>query len=225
MSTGEGQTKILIYLITTIIVYSGYALIHGRFAVDNAAASLQSFLNPLPNVLTYVALSTVPFPANTWVLALVQLLSLLLLALICQEVDHDFGHDKPSAAALLALLLSVLAPLWGSELGTSFFDATLAPIVLVGLLFGLRGMAQATEAQPAFGALLLAGCAISFAIGLKLTNAVFAVGLLSTSTLKFQHNSQPCAGSLYLAKTCWRLPMAGGISLSVTPNSSEYSAR
>jgi hypothetical protein len=43
--------------------------------------------------------------------------------------------------------------------------------------------------------------------------------------LKFQHNGQPHAGSPYLAKTWWRLPMSGGTSVSFTPNSSEYSAR
>jgi hypothetical protein len=159
--------------------YAGYAFLHGRFFFDIAAAHLQSFLNPLPNVLAYTVLSFLPFPASAWTLAAVQLLSLPLLVLICQELDRDFGHDTPSIAALLALLLSLLAPLWWSELGTSFFESTLTPIVLLGLLFGLRGVAKAAKSLPAVGALVLAGFAIGLATGLKLTNAIFAVGLLA----------------------------------------------
>src|SRR5262245_48237603 len=107
--------------------YAGHALLHGRFTSDIAAAGLQSFLNPLPYVLPYTALSVLPFPANTWVLLAVQLLSLPLLVLIGRELD---SCGTGSMAGAFALFLTVLAPLWWSELGTSFFDATLAPVVL-----------------------------------------------------------------------------------------------
>ena len=158
--------------------YAGYALIYGRFSIDIAAASLQTFLNPLPNLLTFGVLSHFSFPFNAWIILGVQLLSLPLVLLIFQEMDHDFFSDKANMSGILGLLLSILAPLWWSELGTSFFDATLTPVVYVGLLFGLRGIARATALQLPWSSLAIAGFAIGLAAGLKLTNAIFAVGLI-----------------------------------------------
>jgi hypothetical protein len=155
--------------------YSGYALLHGRFATDIAAAGLASFLNPFTNVLAYLALSRLPFPANAWVLLVVQLLSVPLLVLIGRELDP---RRTGSLAGVFALLLSMLAPLWWSELGTSFYDATLAPVVLMALWFNLRGIARASASQSARTPMMLSGVAIGLATGLKLTNAVYAIGLL-----------------------------------------------
>src|SRR5262245_40708524 len=69
--------------------FAGYAVLHGRFTTDLAPSHLQSFLNPLPNILAYLALSSLPFPARAWVLTGVQLLALPLLVLICREIGRD----------------------------------------------------------------------------------------------------------------------------------------
>jgi hypothetical protein len=59
--------------------FTGYTLLDGNFKYDIAPSGLQSFLNPVPNVLAYLALSQLPFPVSAWMIAGVQLLALPLL--------------------------------------------------------------------------------------------------------------------------------------------------
>lgn len=156
--------------------FSGYSLLHGNYVHDLAPTGLVSFLNPLPNILAFLALSQLAFPASAWAIALVQLLSLPLLVLIARQIGRDLGFSTVGVAELLALALCLLAPLWWSELGTSFSDASTTPIVLAGLYFGLRGIAQG---EKTLYALVLSGAFFGLAAGLKLTNAPFAIGFLA----------------------------------------------
>lgn len=156
--------------------FSGYSLLHGNYVHDLAPTGLVSFLNPLPNILAFLALSQLAFPASAWAIALVQLLSLPLLVLIARQIGRDLGFSSVGVGELLALALCLLAPLWWSELGTSFADASTTPIVLAGLYFGLRSVAQR---EKTLYALLLSGVFFGLAAGLKLTNAPFAIGFFA----------------------------------------------
>ena len=153
--------------------FSGYSLINGNFANDIAPSGVPSFLNPMPNVLAYLTLSKLPFPASAWLMAGVQLLALPLLVLIGRQLGIALGFTRVTIAEFWALALCLLAPLWWSELGTSFSDATLTPLVLLGLHLGLRGVAQGEK--KVFRMLTSAGICFGLAVGLKLTNAPFAL--------------------------------------------------
>ena len=154
--------------------YAGFSLLNGNYLRDIAPMGLVSFLNPASNVLAFLALAHLPFPASAWAIALVQLLSLPLLVLIGRQVGRDLGFARTGLAELLALALCLLAPLWWSELGTTFADASTTPLVLLGVYLGLRGVAQGvtTWASGAW-----AGVCLGLAAGLKLTNAPFAIGV------------------------------------------------
>jgi len=156
--------------------FSGYALLNGNFKGDIAPSGLQSFLNPVPNVLSYLALSQLPFPANAWLIAGVQLMTLPLLVLIGRQLGTALGFAQVTLAEFFALALCLLAPLWWSELGTSFSDATMTPLVLLGLHLGLRGLAPGPEKTSRV--LIGAGVCFGLAVGLKLTNAPFALAFL-----------------------------------------------
>jgi hypothetical protein len=158
--------------------YNGYALIHWRFDTDIAPAGQESYLNPIPCAFFYLLLSSVPFPADAWILMALQLCSLPILVLICREIDRESGHETSSPAGLLALCLCIAAPIWWSEQGTTFYSSTTAPLVLLGLLLALRGVRMAANAQSALVRFAMAGLAIGFACGLKLTNAPFAISLM-----------------------------------------------
>lgn len=155
--------------------YAGYSLLHGNFLQDIAPMGLVSFLNPAPNVLAFLALSKLAFPFSAWAITLVQLLSIPLLVLIGRQLGRELGLAQIGAAEFLALALCLLAPLWWSELGTSFADASTTPLVLLGLYLGLRGVAQGASAGAHF---VWAGLCFGLAAGLKLTNAPFAIGFL-----------------------------------------------
>ena len=156
--------------------FSGFALLNGSYVEDIAPSGLQSFLNPIPNVLAFLSLSTLPFPASAWLIAGVQLLALPLLVVIGRQLGLALGFAKITMMECWAVGLCLLAPLWWSELGTSFTDATLTPMVLLGLHLGLRAMVQGEE--KVLGLLAAAGACFGFAAGLKLTNAPFAIAFL-----------------------------------------------
>lgn len=156
--------------------FSGYALLNGNFKGDIAPSGLPSFLNPVPNILSYLALSQLPFPASAWLIAGVHLLALPLLVLIGRQLGTALGFTKITLAEFFALALCLLSPLWWSELGTSFSDATMTPLVLLGLHLGLRGLAPGPE--RASRVLIGSGVCFGLAVGLKLTNAPFALAFL-----------------------------------------------
>lgn len=152
--------------------YTGYALLHGRYEQDIAAAGFQSFLHPATNVMAYISLRHLPFPFSAWSILLVQLASVPAVALIAWEVGKGLGYRQVSLAQVLAFLLCLLSPLWWSELGTTFFSSWIAPAILWGTYFLVRCL---SVPSVSFGGILVAGALLGFATGLKLTNAPFVV--------------------------------------------------
>lgn len=159
--------------------YSGWAFLAGRLGVDIAGPGIGAFLNPLPNVLSYLAYAKLAFPWSAWSLLAVQLLALPLIVAIGRRIGASVGLPRPGPAALFAFAIAIASPLWWSELGTSFYSATTAPLVLAGVLLQLRAASVATTQAQAAAALFLGGACIGVATGLKLTNAIFGVAMVA----------------------------------------------
>lgn len=164
--------------------FSGYSLLSGREAMDLAGAGLQSFFHPWINALAYLAFAKLAFPWSAWLILAVQLLSLPFLWLIGRRLAADAGLPGHSPFLPLALLVSLLAPLWWSELGTSFFSSSTTPLLLAALWLGLAALAGERHARSRA---LLAGLLFGFASGLKLTNAVFAVAFCAGIAFQLPH--------------------------------------
>jgi hypothetical protein len=160
--------------------YAGYAFLSGRFDRDIAAAGVQTFFNPLPNLLPYLAYRLLEFPANAFVITAVQLLSLPIVVQLCSEAASVPSRIAFRGAPAIALLLAFASPVWWSELGTSFSSATTAPLVLLGLLWALRGTRKGTADRQSIRRFALAGAVLGLATGLRLTNAPFALALPAT---------------------------------------------
>jgi hypothetical protein len=153
--------------------FSGYSFLHGRLPLDVAPTDIQSYFNPLPNVLAYIAYSRLQHPFGSLLLLTVQLLSLPILALIILELAST--HDRTTIwEAVLAFALCVASPLWLSELGTSFYSSTTAPFVLAGVWALLRS-ATGPQRRRRLVYIAIAGVSIGIACALKLTNAPFAI--------------------------------------------------
>lgn len=152
--------------------YSGYSLLNGRLAVDIAATGIQTFLNPVVNVFSYLHIEHLPFPFSVWTAILVQLASVPAIVLLAKEIGGHLGHSKSFIPAIPAVVLSMLSPLWASELGTTFFSSLTAPLVIwaVYCLFCAFSVSGFLKKH-----IVIAGLFIGFAVGVKLTNAPFAV--------------------------------------------------
>lgn len=151
--------------------YQGYALLHGRTTSDVAAAGLQSFLNPMVNVVSYVLLKEVPFPISAWVILVIQFSSVPAVLKLAKEIGADLGGGSDDAI-FFATALCLVSPVWASELGTSFFSSWTAPLILwaVYLLY-----APTKPEMVAGWRVAASGAMLGLATGLKLTNAPFSI--------------------------------------------------
>lgn len=181
--------------------YQGYSMLNGRFMVDLAAANLQSFLNPIANVFAYLSLAHLPFPLSAWSILAIQLASIPAIVLLAKEISGGLGYPKYFVPAIPAIILSLLAPLWGSELGTTFFSSWTAPLILWGVYFlysayQVQGLSKSRIA--------IAGVLFGLAAGLKLTNAPFAIsGFLMIAVLLYRSDWRVVvSGSAYFLAAC-----------------------
>jgi len=168
--------------------YQGYFLLNGRIATDLAAANLQSFLNPIINLFSYLSLKHLPFPVSAWFILAIQFTSVPAVVLLAKEIETSLGYSKTFIPAIPAVVLSLLSPMWGSELGTTFFSSWTAPLILWSVYF-LYSAYQAHDLSKS--RIVLAGVLFGLAAGLKLTNAPFAVsGLLMVAVLQYRNDWQ-----------------------------------
>ena len=164
--------------------YQGYSLINGRFMEDIAAAGAHSFLNPIADILIYLSLTHLPFPVSAWVFLLIQLASIPAIVLLAKEVAGGLGYQRAFVPAIPAIVLSLLAPLWWSELGTSYIESWTAPLIIYGVyfLFSARKGSDLSMARIA-----IAGVLFGLAVGLKWTNGPFGVsGFLMLAALLYR---------------------------------------
>lgn len=152
--------------------YQGYALLNGRIMVDIAAAQLQSFLNPIVNIFAYISLTHLPFPVSAWTILLIQLSSIPAIVQLAKEIGSRLGYSTVFKYAAPAIALSLQAPLWASELGTTFFSSWTTPLILWGVYFIFTANQVSV---PSRSRIAIAGIFFGLAVGLKLTNAPFAV--------------------------------------------------
>lgn len=161
--------------------YHLYAALGGGIDIDHNPAGVQGYLNPtLDLLLTRPLVEHGNLLLLSAVLGGVQGLNFVLLAGIAGAVLHGEGQRAPLAA--LAAALGVTGAIAVAEIGTTFGDLTTAVLVLAALLGCLRAMPEGGQA-PAGHLLVWSGLAIGLATGLKLTNAVYLLGLLGAVVL------------------------------------------
>jgi Glycosyltransferase family 87 len=150
--------------------YSVWAWLHSREDQDVAPPGVSGFFNPLVYFPHYFLRHFLPDPYGAMVLGAIQgfafgCIWLLARTLIGSTVPSRFG----TAFALAALIMALCSPLALSEIGTSFADGLTAIPALLGLLLLLG--ARPSNVLRYF----LGGTLIGLAVGLKLTNAIFAI--------------------------------------------------
>lgn len=190
--------------------YDALALLGGREQADVAPAGPQSFLNPLPYLLPWLARRLLPpRPAGMLVTAS-QLVPVMLAWGIAWRAGA--GRAGQAWAAFLAAIAACTGAVVLTEAGTSFCDLVLAAPALLGVLLMLPRCGR-----PAGGRrLLLAGLSVGVAIGLKPTGlfllpALAAAGLSSgvaTAGGRLRAAATACAGTVLgalLSDGAWAL--------------------
>jgi hypothetical protein len=149
--------------------YDVLALLHDRHAIDVAPAGIQSFLNPVPYVPYYLLRHRLsPMIAGAMVGA-IQSLNLIIAWALTRRLMPNLSWFSIAAATLI----SASGAMTLSEIGTSFADLLTAIPVLIGVLL------LVTRSLDQGRVILFGGVFVGSAVGLKLTNAPFAVGALA----------------------------------------------
>ncbi|MDQ0511636.1 glycosyltransferase 87 family protein [Ancylobacter amanitiformis] len=152
--------------------YGVYALLHGRLALDVAAAQMQSWFNPAGSLLPYFLITqTSPRLATAALSALsaLPLVTVFGLAVVSLGREARRRRSLRLAVGLLACVGAFKAPMFLSEIGTTFNDNASAGLVLAALLVLLADRFSRR-------AYVLAGVLLGVVVGLKLTNAFYVIG-------------------------------------------------
>jgi hypothetical protein len=163
-------------------LYIGRSAFEPRWGQDFFPASIQSYLNPY----AYVPLAAMV----SWgwrdiaigsVLAALHAVNLLLIWLI-SERSLSAQLKFARCWRWIAVLLAALSPVFLQQVGGSFADITTATPALLALylLLRMQGNWQADRSL-----ILSAGTALGVAIGFKLSNAPFVIGLLGAVALTY----------------------------------------
>jgi len=149
--------------------YDVLALLNMRGAIDVAPAGIQTFLNPIPYVPFYLLRHTLPPMLGGAIVGTIQALNFPIVWILMRRLIPDLSWF----AMIATMIISASGAMTLSEIGTSFADLLTAIPVLIGLVFLLRSGVQR------WSTVLIAGAFIGSAVGLKLTNATFAVGAVA----------------------------------------------
>lgn len=152
-------------------LYNAYAWLEGRLGFDLAPAQLQSYFTPLIDVPYFLLVRHASAEWAGFVLGAWHGLNFALVALIAMRLlEHEV---RPRRAALWLALAGCTSAAFLSELGSTMGDNTTAVFVLAALIAAW----PAREPPLSTTRLIFAGICLGLAVALKLTNAIYAVGL------------------------------------------------
>lgn len=158
--------------------YDGWAWLSGRGAQDLAAAQAQTWFNPTLPALLYLLLSALPPWLGTFVLGAVQGLNLLPLHRIAVQLLPPALLQRRRWLALLVALVGATGATQRGELGAGFGDNLVSLPLLCALALLL-------SPRPGRGRVAAAGALLGLAVGLKLTAAPVASGIVLAAPLLF----------------------------------------
>jgi hypothetical protein len=165
-------------------LYNPFALLNGKLHIDLAPAGLQTYFNPLLDIPYYVMMLHLPAPLVGFVMGTVHGFNFLLLLGIARKALPGLPEGDRNRVPLLLALAGVLTANFLSELGNTMGDNATALLCLGSLLLLLNHWERIANAScRSVPAIVGAGLVMGFGVGLKLTNAIYAVALCAALLL------------------------------------------
>jgi hypothetical protein len=153
-------------------LYNVHSLLHGRMGLDISPAGFQTYFNPTLDLPYFLLTEWLPPQLVAFLFGAVQGLNFLLVLAIARSV---LGTAGAARQPMLLAVAGILGAGFLSELGNCMGDNLTALLIL----WPLQHLLQRWDglAERGNGAAMLAGAVMGLGVGLKLTNAVFAVAL------------------------------------------------
>jgi hypothetical protein len=148
--------------------YNVWAVLNGRYNTDVVPPGFQTYFNPAVYFPWYWLRHFLPPPYGSLIMGAVHGLNLALIWRLSRVL---FGNAANGLTVAASMLLAAFGPMTLSEVGTSFSDILTALPIVAGVILILTA-----EQSHRARAIFLAGLLIGAAVGLKLTNVVFALG-------------------------------------------------
>ncbi len=146
--------------------YNVWAVINDRYGIDALPPGFQTYFNPTVYFPVYYLRHLLPLPYGLMIIGAVHGLNLLLIYFLVRALLREAATASAIGASIL---IAAVGPMTLSEVGTSFSDILTALPILAGCILIL-------SAEGRHGRYILAGLLIGAAVGLKLTNVVYALG-------------------------------------------------
>jgi len=175
-------------------VYVAYQWVNDRLSQDFLAASIQSYLNPIA-YLPFFYMVQADWP-SIWIgasLAAIHSVNLIVIAWLSSILLPADVRYRP-LWVIFSVLIAGLNPIFTSQIGSTFIDISTSSFVLVAFAFAVRGIRveaqQLVEAKSGtfivFSHFVVSGIFIGLAVGMKLTNAIYAAALVPVFVLMRQ---------------------------------------
>jgi hypothetical protein len=158
--------------------YNAYAFLNDRLRFDFAPAQIQTYLNPLLDILTFWLIEVLPPRGVGFMLGAVQGLNFWLVYSIARAVLHPCPAVLEIALALGCAALGCYGVVGISELGTVFHDLTTSTFVLLAVLLFITASLRRPDVadRGSLVRIALAGVAIGIGVGVKYTLAIYPIG-------------------------------------------------
>ncbi len=159
--------------------YNPFALLSGRMAYDIAPAQQQTFLNPAVDILPFLLIKYFTPRVFGIMIGAWHGINLWLLFLMGRELLVRINFPKASVWAAICALVGVKAASSVSEVGTTYHDLTLSVFILGSVYLYLRAWPDFKQgtATVSLRSMTFSGFLLGLAVGLKLTFALYAIGM------------------------------------------------
>lgn len=159
-------------------LYNAFSLLNGKLDIDLAPAGFQTYFSPMLDVPYFLAMQHLPPPLVGFLMGAIHGLNFVLLLGICRVALPKLTEQERFYIPTLLALAGCLTANFLSELGSTMGDNLTALFCLGSILLALTSQKKSDDFIFS-GSLMLfiAGLLMGIAVGLKLTNAPYAVAV------------------------------------------------
>ncbi|WP_175429961.1 ArnT family glycosyltransferase [Azospirillum argentinense] len=154
-----------------------YRLLNNRLLWDIAPSQIQSWFNPFPYIPYYIAIRSLPPIVSGSLMAIVAGINIVLVYALTLSLFKGSLTPLKSVTAIAATLIGATAPMFLSEVGTTFIDNVMS-LFIVGAGLILIRMYRNPDGSGDVVRAGWAGLLLGIAFGFKQTVAVFIAGLV-----------------------------------------------
>lgn len=158
--------------------YNVYALLHFRYDQDYWPAGINTYFNPTLDLLTYFLINTFPPRLEGFILGGIHGMTVWLIYRVALLF---LPEENPHLFAFFLALIGAYCPQFICGIGMSLGDLTVGIFVLSSIYFLILFIKQKKISYLAFSGILLGA-----GIGLKNTNAFYAIGAFLSLLLLYR---------------------------------------